>query len=292
MEIKDFVIGAKYRNEEICQAFKCSLMSGMNRSYATNSLVLTAKHNKPLYNDEWDEDIFNYTGMGKNNDQNVNYKQNKTLNESGINNVKVYLFESFVDGEYIFSGQVKLAGEPFFVLEPGEDGELRKVIKFPLKRVENEQKILYDIEDIEKNKKIREKAVRKLTEEELCEKIKNVKPKVSVREVKVPYRDRNPYISEYTKNRANGICDLCGQKAPFIDKNNKPYLESHHIITLAEGGPDVIYNTVAICPNCHRRIHILKNKKDIEKLEKIVLKYLLEDGDGENIDKYYELFKK
>ena len=33
--------------------------------------------------------------------------------------------------------------------------------------------------------------------------------------------------------------------------NGKPYLEVHHIIQLAKGGPDTIKNAVALCPNCH-----------------------------------------
>lgn len=73
-------------------------------------------------------------------------------------------------------------------------------------------------------------------------------------------------------------------------KNGKPYLESHHVITLADGGPDVIYNTIAICPNCHRKIHVLNSREDTKKLKKIILDYLVADEDNENIAKYNALF--
>ena len=33
------------------------------------------------------------------------------------------------------------------------------------------------------------------------------------------------------------------------------FLETHHVIALSEGGPDVEWNVVAICPNDHRRAH-------------------------------------
>ena len=116
-----------------------------------NSFAAFSKYNislnKPLYDDQWDGNIFNYTGMGKSGDQSVQYKQNKTLNESNNNGIRVYLFESYVDGEYIFFGEVKLSGMPFYVDEPGEDGIIRKVLKFPLTRV-LEEKIIYDISDI------------------------------------------------------------------------------------------------------------------------------------------------
>ena len=80
---------------------------------------------------------------------------------------------------------------------------------------------------------------------------------------------RDRYVSEYAKQRANGICQLCNFPAPFIDRDGKPYLESHHIIWLADGGEDSISNTVALCPNCHRKMHALNLDEDVKKLLKI-----------------------
>jgi 5-methylcytosine-specific restriction protein A len=39
-------------------------------------------------------------------------------------------------------------------------------------------------------------------------------------------------------------------------------LESHHIKWLSKGGEDTIQNTVALCPNCHRRVHALDLPSD------------------------------
>ena len=64
------------------------------------------------------------------------------------------------------------------------------------------------------------------------------------------------------KRAAAGICDLCREPAPF-DTNAGPYLEGHHVQPLADGGPDTIENAVAVCPNCHRKVHILKLAKDL-----------------------------
>lgn len=56
--------------------------------------------------------------------------------------------------------------------------------------------------------------------------------------------------------RAGGICERCNSNAPFIrKKDNSPYLEVHHKITLADGGDDTIENAIAVCPNCHREMH-------------------------------------
>ncbi len=80
---------------------------------------------------------------------------------------------------------------------------------------------------------------------------------------------RNRYISEYAKRRANGSCQLCGKPAPFLDKYGEPYLEAHHVIWLADGGTDSIDNVVALCPNCHRKMHICDDNEDVQKLLRV-----------------------
>lgn len=67
---------------------------------------------------------------------------------------------------------------------------------------------------------------------------------------------RNPYLAEFVKRQAQGICHDCHQFAPFISKTTgEPYLETHHIIPLSLGGKDTIDNVIALCPNCHRKRH-------------------------------------
>lgn len=80
---------------------------------------------------------------------------------------------------------------------------------------------------------------------------------------------RDRHVSEYAKCRAKGLCQLCGKPAPFYDKNGRPYLEAHHIIKLADGGVDSIQNVVGLCPNCHRKMHCLNLKEDVDILLKI-----------------------
>ena len=67
---------------------------------------------------------------------------------------------------------------------------------------------------------------------------------------------RNPKVSLFTKLRTRdeqGVmhCDLCGEFASLDTRN----FEAHHIIPLANGGIDNVYNTVCLCGNCHNRIH-------------------------------------
>ena len=289
--IQDLVVGNKYSNNEIATVFECSYMGGMRRSHKTNSLVLIAKHSNPLYDDQWNENgIFNYTGMGTVGNQSINFNQNKTLALSKQSGIKVYLFESYKDNEYYYDGEVELYGSIFQSEEIDANGNLRTVIKFPLKRVDASKEIIIDYSDVEASINEKTKSLKNISSDEIKAKAKSIDYSSVSKEVKTTYRERNQYISEYTKERAKGICDLCGKEAPFKDKNGKPYLESHHVITLADGGPDAIYNTVAICPNCHRRIHVLKNKDDILLLQNVIYKYLLDDEDIINLKKFEEHF--
>lgn len=97
---------------------------------------------------------------------------------------------------------------------------------------------------------------------------KHTKKKPVEKIVEVKQVNRDPYIAEYAKRKAEGVCQLCEQPAPFTDKKGKPYLESHHIIWLKDGGEDSIENTVALCPNCHRRMHIIADVNDVAILQK------------------------
>lgn len=67
---------------------------------------------------------------------------------------------------------------------------------------------------------------------------------------------RNPDVVADVLIRAEGICEKCKKRAPFIRaKDNSPYLEVHHKVMLANGGEDTIENAIALCPNCHRESH-------------------------------------
>lgn len=87
----------------------------------------------------------------------------------------------------------------------------------------------------------------------------------------VPKRDQK--IVKKAKELANGKCRLCESNAPFKTPEGEPYLEVHHVIRLADDNEaDSLDNVVALCPNCHRKMHSLEKealKKDIEKLTKI-----------------------
>ena len=111
-----------------------------------------------------------------------------------------------------------------------------------------------------------------LSNEELIKQIKDIskEDKPQKKNILTTAYERNLYVSEYAKRRANGKCELCKETAPFKNKIGRPYLETHHIIWLSQKGDDTIGNTVALCPNCHRKMHIVDSKEDKDLLTQIV----------------------
>jgi len=101
---------------------------------------------------------------------------------------------------------------------------------------------------------------------DLSNKILKIDNKIYTKSIVLNQFIRNEYIREYSKVRAVGICELCEKPAPFIDIFGVPFLESHHVVLLSRGGKDSIDNVVALCPNCHKKIHNLNLDSDIKKL--------------------------
>jgi 5-methylcytosine-specific restriction protein A len=71
----------------------------------------------------------------------------------------------------------------------------------------------------------------------------------------VQYHQRCAQIRRYARLRASGTCEGCGVQAPFLSEDGSPFLEVHHLVRLADDGPDTPENVAALCPNCHRRVH-------------------------------------
>lgn len=279
MLISSLIIGKKYSNDDIMATFKCGNMGGMRRSHKTNTLVLISDHTKGFYDDMWHGTTLHYTGMGKTGDQTLNGNQNKTLSKSVSNGVHVHLFEVLVSSQYIYRGEVKLVDEPYQDEQKDIKGNMRKVWIFPIKPINAEAVVTpakYTIsednsKDEEKKKKHYEDNASEdfaagLSDSQLKEAaVLSGKKKPKRRTVSSPQIDRDVYVAEYVKRRAKGICDLCGEQAPFIYKG-MPFLECHHVIWLSRGGEDTIRNAVALCSNCHSRVHLLDDPSDVKKL--------------------------
>jgi 5-methylcytosine-specific restriction enzyme A len=261
-------------NKNLMEIFKVGVEGGMRRSHDTNSLVIISDHTKSLYEDKWINDILHYTGMGKEGNQDIKNAQNRTLAESTFNGVNVYLFEVFREGEYIFHGNVELIGLPYGGRQLDLKNNIRDVILFPLKVKSSQPPIVISKDLIDAKNESRHKYNRKSSIEDLKNRAQTASKPSSKRETTTTTYDRNQDVVDYIKRVAEGICQLCKKPAPFVDKDGDPFLHAHHIIWLKRNGFDSIDNAIALCPNCHAKMHNLDLKEDIEKLTQIAKNYL------------------
>lgn len=75
-----------------------------------------------------------------------------------------------------------------------------------------------------------------------------------LREVTRRVFPRDPAVRAAVLTRSGENCESCGE-AGFLMQDGRRFLETHHIIPLSEGGPDIESNMIAICPNEHREAH-------------------------------------
>jgi len=107
---------------------------------------------------------------------------------------------------------------------------------------------------------------------EYDEAIKNKINKTSPMSTEVPIRSSN--VVKKVLDRAKGVCECCGKHKDVDNKDNNsvPELQVHHIQPLCYAKDknghfdndklnqlDKESNCIAVCPNCHRRIHLSKN---------------------------------
>ncbi|KJY48149.1 hypothetical protein JG29_08350 [Bombilactobacillus mellis] len=261
-------IGDFLSNSELSKKFTVSTEGGMRFSTENNILVLITKIHDNPYPDRWEGNKLYYIGMGRKGDQSIDFQSNKKLNSIYYTEkitTKLVLFINTDQNKYLYCGEVKTIGRPYFKYQYFTKNEKRKIIIFPL-IVKNLTSISSQFFD----STINIKSYKNKKEDTLIKNIdtyqKNYDNKNYVNAKEKKYY-RNPYIAYISKKYAKGICQLCQKAAPFQDKDGNPYLESHHIEWLSRGGKDRLDNVIALCPNCHKKMHIIDDKKDVKLLQ-------------------------
>jgi 5-methylcytosine-specific restriction protein A len=266
--------GAILVPNRLVELFKCSGQGGMRRSHKTNTLVIVSNHIRSIYSDKWYGDELHYTGMGSSGDQSLSSAQNKTLHECNVNGIEVHLFEVFEEKQYTYQGVVAYQGKAYQEVQTDIDGHQRKVWMFPLNLKDNTPVRIND-KVIQKLEEKKQKSFKKLSKHQIKRLGESKKKKKqSYRNIETKSYDRDEYVKLYALLRAGENCQLCENPAPFLKKDGSPYLEVHHIDYLASGGSDSIDNVVAICPNCHRKMHSFEIQNDISKLKKLAIEKL------------------
>ncbi len=90
---------------------------------------------------------------------------------------------------------------------------------------------------------------------------------------------RSPSVRAAVLNRAHGNCELCGKEG-FLMRDGRVYLETHHIVPLAEQGVDRESNVAGLCANCHREAHHGARAEQMRRdLAELVAKRVAEQGE-------------
>ena len=74
---------------------------------------------------------------------------------------------------------------------------------------------------------------------------------------------RDPKVRRDVERRAEGKCEYCGKQG-FERLDGTHYVETHHIIALADEGADRVTNVIAVCPEHHREAHYGARSKQLE----------------------------
>jgi 5-methylcytosine-specific restriction protein A len=197
------------------------------------------------YNDEFLEDgRFLYTGEGREGDMTMD-KGNAAIRDHSINGNDLHVFEIDEGAwEVTYVGEYEYEDHRWTRL-PDQNGNMRDAIRFELVPAGG---LEVDIDE----------DINKLSKEELY---KNAKESVSGEHEKTKRASsrttyqRSEIVKEYALRIADGVCQGCGNEAPFLDENGDPFLEVHHLHRRSDGGADHPDNVIALCPNCHRRVH-------------------------------------
>ncbi|CAJ1314747.1 NUDIX domain-containing protein [Paenibacillus nuruki] len=253
--LNDFIIGNDYTSWDI---------SIFSKTYDNRSgIYLVGKNGNPEaifikatllngnYSNEWiikDEKLkyYFYSRSGKFSEK---YVYNSAILNSKASNIPIYVFikEGTIlnlNGIYEYeSHDSDLAnGSMWFILNKISSLEIQNLITDAEYIRETQLGVEYSINTDSVERKIRLANAIKIPE--------------SFSVVTKAFK-RNADVIVEVLRRANGICENCLQKAPFIRaSNNTAYLEVHHIIPLADGGEDTLENAIAVCPNCHREAHL------------------------------------
>ena len=252
-----YVVGQEYnRRQDIHGPYGGGQQSGMSPSgnYPLMFLFTGPGGEQHGYHDRFAADgRFFYTGEGQSGDMEFT-RGNKALRDHVKNDRQVLLFEQSRKGFCRYLGECVYTGH-HYESRPDSEGHPRQAIVFELAMdaltdveglVELEAEIPERLPPLPKNTSLAE--LRRLAETGSSN---SVKP----RSIQSRVYYRSIAVKQYALARAKGICESCGDPAPFQTKKGEPYLEVHHLFRVADGGPDKPASVAAICPTCHRRIH-------------------------------------
>lgn len=242
-----FEIGSRYnRRDDIHARFGGNRQAGIIVTKDNGPIFVTsgARGAEFGYDDEIRTDgTVIYFGEGQRGDMEFT-RGNKAVRDHAQDGRSILLFEKhYPERDLTFVGEMVCEGWSY---RGGKDadGNHRKAIVFELRRldaiIERVDGPEFPADDLAKLRDLAFAAAA---------------PSFATGRSKRTVYQRSADVKAYVLARAKGKCQGCDQPAPFLRANGTPYLEPHHIRRASDGGPDDPRFVIALCPNCHRRVH-------------------------------------
>lgn len=212
------------------------------------------------YEDEFRPDgTFWYTGEGQVGDMSM-VRGNRAICDHAADGKELHLFEAIGDGDVRYIGQASYLTHHWEERRDANDS-LRRAIVFEL-AVDSGREEPSDFaepnSEYATKRRLQSCSLEKLRQLAL----QRASPSASASERRINVRQRSQAIRAYVMTRASGVCEGCEKEAPFVTTQGRPFLEAHHVSRVSDGGPDHPRWVIALCPNCHRRVHYGQNGEE------------------------------
>lgn len=250
-----FEIGRVYnRRKDIHGRFGGQQQGGIITP-AAHSLVIIITGEDGLqhgYADQYREDgVFEYFGEGQVGDMQIR-AGNRAIAEHSANGKGLLLFEKAKKTGLRFVGEMICEGH-YYKSAPDTTGAERQAIVFELRALDA------ITEGVGQESSVAGQALEDLRR--LAIDAAMIAPQLPAQGRRNVYQ-RSKDVRNYVLARSSGMCEGCSEPAPFVREDGSPYLEPHHIRRLSDGGPDHPAHVIALCPNCHRKVHAGKDGRE------------------------------
>jgi len=248
--------GRTYTRKDLLARYGGQLQSGIWTPKEFPVVFLfSGEGGKPFgYNDGWNDQIFEYTGEGQKGHMTFR-AGNKAIRDHRKTGKDLLLFIDLGKGKGVrFEGIFECAS--YRELDGlDKDRHKRKIIVFDLVLVSTAAAEVKHVEPVEPDfEGAQAKSIDALRDAAYAAATSIAAPP-RVGDASRTWYERSRQVRSYVLARAQGLCEACGEKAPFLKRDGSPYLEPHHTTRLADEGLDHPNSVGAICPTCHRRIH-------------------------------------
>jgi 5-methylcytosine-specific restriction protein A len=245
----DFEVGQRYVRKDLHDVCGGNHQPGISpvRDLSAIFLFASTAESEYGYKDEWlPNDHFLLTGVGRDGDQAWN-GLNKSLATHEEDDRRVFLFEKVPNTDptvVTYVGEFEYVNHREDTL-PDRTGELRRAYRFELRPVSGGTIVATS-------------DMAEATLDELYDLAKRASPegaRKSTDTTRAESYTRSNVVKRFALREADGLCQGCEKSAPFRDEDGDPYLEVHHLHRVSDRGPDDPDNVIALCPNCHARVH-------------------------------------